>query len=111
MRAIKFLLIVFISTTVWAATQPAERVMFKPSLDQRLRSNLATKFLANWHYKDTSLDDECWKVVELDSVAAFRYPHTHKKVVGPEKFSIFTIDRNSPTRIPGITQKKPPSFF
>ena len=58
MRAIKFLLIVFISTTVWAATQPAERVMFKPSLDQRLRSNLATKFLANWHYKDTSLDDE-----------------------------------------------------
>ena len=58
MRAIKFLLIVFISTSVWAATQPAERVMFKPSLDQRLRSNLATKFLANWHYKDTSLDDE-----------------------------------------------------
>jgi carboxyl-terminal processing protease len=32
--------------------------MFKPSLDQRLRSNLATKFLANWHYKDTRLDDE-----------------------------------------------------
>ena len=58
MRAIKFLLIVFISTSVWAATQPAERVMFKPSLDQRVRSNLATKFLANWHYKDTSLDDE-----------------------------------------------------
>ena len=23
-----------------------------------LRSNLATKFLANWHYKDTRLDDE-----------------------------------------------------
>jgi carboxyl-terminal processing protease len=58
LRAIKFLLIVFISTSVWAATQPAERVMFKPSLDQRVRSNLATKFLANWHYKDTSLDDE-----------------------------------------------------
>ena len=32
--------------------------MFKPSLEQRLRSNLATKFLANWHYKDTRLDDE-----------------------------------------------------
>jgi carboxyl-terminal processing protease len=48
----------FISTAVWASTQPAEDVLFKPSLDQRLRSNLATKFLANWHYKDTRLDDE-----------------------------------------------------
>jgi len=43
---------------VWATTQPTEQVLFKPSLDQRLRSNLATKFLANWHYKDTKLDDE-----------------------------------------------------
>ena len=58
MRASKFLFVVFISTSVWAATQPTEQVLFKPSLDQRLRSNLATKFLANWHYKDTRLDDE-----------------------------------------------------
>ena len=58
MRAIKFLFVVFISTSVWATTQPAEQIMFKPSLEQRLRSNLATKFLANWHYKDTRLDDE-----------------------------------------------------
>jgi carboxyl-terminal processing protease len=43
---------------VWANTQSAEQVVFKPSLEQRLRSNLATKFLANWHYKDTRLDDE-----------------------------------------------------
>ena len=43
---------------VWATVEPAEQLLFKPSLDQRLRSNLATKFLANWHYKDTSLDDE-----------------------------------------------------
>jgi len=49
---------VLISTSVWATTQPAEQVLFKPSLEQRLRSNLATKFLANWHYKDTRLDDE-----------------------------------------------------
>jgi len=27
-------------------------------MEQRLRSNLATKFLANWHYKDTQLDDD-----------------------------------------------------
>ena len=58
MRAVKFLLVVLMSASVWAATQPAEQVMFKPSLEQRLRSNLATKFLANWHYKDTRLDDE-----------------------------------------------------
>lgn len=58
MRAIKILFVVFISTSVWAATAPAEQVMFKPSVEQRLRSQLATKFLANWHYKDTRLDDE-----------------------------------------------------
>ena len=58
MRVIKLLFVVFISTSVWATTQPAEQVMFKPSLEQRLRSNLATKFLSNWHYKDTRLDDE-----------------------------------------------------
>jgi len=58
LRAAKFLLVLLISTSVWAVTQPAEQVTFKPSLEQRLRSNLATKFLANWHYKDTRLDDE-----------------------------------------------------
>ena len=58
MRAIKLLFVVFISTSVWATTQPTEQVLFKPSLEQRLRSNLATKFLSNWHYKDTRLDDE-----------------------------------------------------
>ena len=58
MRAIKFLLVLLISTSAWAVSQPAEQVTFKPSLEQRLRSNLATKFLANWHYKDTRLDDE-----------------------------------------------------
>ncbi len=58
MRVVKFLAVLLISTSVWATTQPTEPVQFKPSLDQRLRSNLATKFLANWHYKDTRLDDE-----------------------------------------------------
>jgi carboxyl-terminal processing protease len=58
LRALRFLFVVFISTSLWASTQPTEQVLFKPSLEQRLRSNLATKFLANWHYKDTRLDDE-----------------------------------------------------
>jgi len=30
----------------------------EPSIDQRYATNLATKFLTNWHYKDTRLDDE-----------------------------------------------------
>jgi len=58
LRAIKLLFVVFISTSVWATTQPSEQVLFKPNLEQRLRSSLATKFLSNWHYKDTRLDDE-----------------------------------------------------
>ena len=58
MRAIKLIFVAFISTSVWASTQPTDQVLFKPSLDQRLRTNLGTKFLANWHYKDTKLNDE-----------------------------------------------------
>ncbi len=63
MRVSRFLAVLVISTLIgstslWATTQPSEQVLFKPSLEQRLRSNLATKFLANWHYKDTRLDDE-----------------------------------------------------
>jgi carboxyl-terminal processing protease len=58
LRAIKILFVALISTSVWASTQPVEQIQLKPSLEQRLRSNLATKFLANWHYKDTRLDNE-----------------------------------------------------
>ncbi len=63
MKAFRFLLVLFVSTSVWAVTQPAEQVTFKPTLEQRLRSNLATKFLANWHYKDTRLDDDLSKKI------------------------------------------------
>jgi len=58
LRLIKVLFVALISTSVWASTQPAEQIELKPGLEQRLRSNLATKFLANWHYKDTSLDND-----------------------------------------------------
>jgi len=63
LKAFRFLLVLFVSTSVWAVTQPAEQVTFKPTLEQRLRSNLATKFLANWHYKDTRLDDDLSKKI------------------------------------------------
>jgi len=58
LRVSKLIFVLLISTSVWASTQPSEQILFKPSLDQRLRSSLATKFLANWHYKDTKLNDE-----------------------------------------------------
>jgi len=58
LRVVKFLFVVLISASVWASTQPADQVLLKPSLAHIKRSNLATKFLANWHYKDTRLNDE-----------------------------------------------------
>lgn len=63
MRALKFLAVLIVSTSVWttslwATAQPTEQILFKPTFEQKLRSNLATKFLANWHYKDTRLDNE-----------------------------------------------------
>ena len=36
----------------------SEPLTLKPKMEQRYASNLATKFLTNWHYKDTRLDDE-----------------------------------------------------
>jgi carboxyl-terminal processing protease len=48
------------SFATWAAPQPAESLdslEMKPSMDQRYATNLATRFLTNWHYKDTQLDD------------------------------------------------------
>lgn len=62
LRAIKFsaivLAIVVWSAPVWAIAEPAGHVQFKPTYEQQLRGSLATKFLANWHYKDTRIDDQ-----------------------------------------------------
>ncbi|MEE8495962.1 MAG: carboxy terminal-processing peptidase, partial [Xanthomonadales bacterium] len=33
-------------------------LVLKPSIGQRYATNLATKFLTNWHYKETRLDDK-----------------------------------------------------
>ncbi|HET6564268.1 MAG TPA: hypothetical protein VFG52_02545, partial [Xanthomonadales bacterium] len=51
------------STLAWAAVTPAESLELKPSMDQRYATNLATRFLTNWHYKDTRLDDELSEVI------------------------------------------------
>ncbi len=47
----------------FAAVQPAESLELKPSMDQRYATNLATRFLTNWHYKDTKLDDDLSEVI------------------------------------------------
>jgi len=47
-----------ISFPAWTATDARASLVLEPSIDQRYATNLATKFLTNWHYKDTRLDDE-----------------------------------------------------
>jgi len=53
----------FASTLSWAGVQPADSLVLEPSIDQRYATNLATRFLTNWHYKDTRLDDEFSNVI------------------------------------------------
>jgi carboxyl-terminal processing protease len=43
---------------VMASTATEDSLSLSPSMEQRYASNLATRFLTNWHYKDTRLDDE-----------------------------------------------------
>jgi carboxyl-terminal processing protease len=43
---------------VMASTATEDSLLLSPSMEQRYASNLATRFLTNWHYKDTRLDDE-----------------------------------------------------
>lgn len=57
-RIVTFASLLISSSLVLAAAQPAETLELKPSMDQRYATNLATRFLTNWHYKDTRLDDE-----------------------------------------------------
>ena len=56
------LAVALVASAAWALQKPAEganaETLLKPSMEQRFASNLATKFLTNYHYKDTRLDDE-----------------------------------------------------
>jgi carboxyl-terminal processing protease len=56
-RLVVFTGVLLSSSLAFAAVQPAESLELKPSMDQRYATNLATRFLTNWHYKDTRLDD------------------------------------------------------
>lgn len=58
---------VLVATAAWAVPQPAEDetpgLVLQPSFEQQYASNLATKFLTNYHYKDTRLDDELSQII------------------------------------------------
>lgn len=59
MRRISILIIfLLVSLPALAAVDAGTSLALEPSIDQRYATNLATKFLTNWHYKDTRLDDE-----------------------------------------------------
>lgn len=61
LRAIRIQLVILvtalISVAAWASLPVAQPITLKPNMEQRFASNLATKFLTNWHYKDTRLDN------------------------------------------------------
>ena len=59
MRRILILIVfLLISFPALAAVDAGTPLALEPSIDQRYATSLATKFLTNWHYKDTRLDDE-----------------------------------------------------
>jgi carboxyl-terminal processing protease len=47
-----------VSLPAFAAVEADTSLVLEPNMEQRYASNLATKFLTNWHYKDTRLDDD-----------------------------------------------------
>jgi carboxyl-terminal processing protease len=57
-RITVLLTVLLVSFPSFAAVDVGTSLVLEPSMDQRYASNLATKFLTNWHYKDTRLDDE-----------------------------------------------------
>ena len=59
MRRILILIVfLLVSFPALAAVDAGTPLALEPSIDQRYATSLATKFLTNWHYKDTRLDDE-----------------------------------------------------
>jgi carboxyl-terminal processing protease len=57
LRLQKLIILLLFSVPAWASLPVEQPVTLKPSMEQRFASNLATKFLTNWHYKDTRLND------------------------------------------------------
>jgi carboxyl-terminal processing protease len=51
-------LLVLVTCSVLAAVDTTEPLRLEPEMDQRYASNIATRFLTNYHYKRTRLDDD-----------------------------------------------------
>lgn len=58
MKVVKLILPLLIALPAWANVSSEESVVLGPTMEQRFTTNLATKLLTNWHYKDTRLDDD-----------------------------------------------------
>jgi len=51
------LILLAVSGLAFASLPEEHSLGLKPNMEQRFASSLATKFLTNWHYKDTRLDN------------------------------------------------------
>ena len=59
MRRLSIIVILFLAvTTVFASVDTDSALKLEPEMEHRYASNIATRFLTNWHYKRTRLDDE-----------------------------------------------------
>jgi carboxyl-terminal processing protease len=57
LRLYRFIILISVAGLAGASVPSSDPIALKPSMEQRFASNLATKFLTNWHYKDTRLND------------------------------------------------------
>ena len=57
-RTIFLAILSLAACTVFAAVDTDEALRLEPNMEQRYASNIATRFLTNYHYKRTRLDDE-----------------------------------------------------
>ncbi len=59
--------IALVASAAWALPEAdsgaQDDILLRPNFEQQYASNLATKFLTNYHYKDTRLDDELSGVI------------------------------------------------
>jgi carboxyl-terminal processing protease len=58
-RRLSIIVVLFLAvTTVFASVDTGSALKIEPEMEHRYASNIATRFLTNWHYKRTRLDDE-----------------------------------------------------
>ena len=53
-----FALLSVFAFSVFASVDVDDALKLEPNMDQRYASNIATRFLTNYHYKRTRLDDD-----------------------------------------------------